>query len=112
MSRSFALLPVAGSGAFGSVTVLQRNGFFSATVVVHGVANGSIHTVHIHLGSCANPYGGMHLTVLGLLAGDASNSGGLTAAIAPVYVSTGHYVIVYATNSPVSIIACTNLAAI
>lgn len=89
--------------------MLQRNGFLSATVVVHGVANGSIHTVHIHLGSCANPYGGMHLTVLGLLAGDASNSGGFTAAIAPGYVSSGHYVIVYSTSSPIRIIACANL---
>jgi hypothetical protein len=112
MSRSFGLLPVGGSGTTGSVTVVNRNGLFIATVAVYGIASGSLHTVHIHFGSCMNAYGGMHLTVLGLMAGDASNSGGLGAAIAPVYLSSGHYVIVYATSSPQRIIACANLGAV
>ena len=111
MSRTLFLSPVGGSGVSGTLAIVNQSGAFTATVAVHGIANGSLHTVHIHLGSCSNPYGGMHLTMIGLITGDSMGTGGVSARIAPVYLSSGHYVIVYGTSSPMRIIACANLAA-
>ena len=47
---------------------------------------------YLHAGSCANPYGGIHLTVLGLLRADSTGAGMLAAPLAPVYVANGRYV--------------------
>ena len=111
LSRSFSLIAVGGSFVNGVVQVTERNGAFMATVSARGLPGGSsLHTVHVHLGSCANPYAGMHLTGLGLLASNAAGAGSLTAALAPVYVATGHYVIVYSNASSQVIVGCANLA--
>ena len=114
LSRGFVLMAVGGSFVRGRVEVIARNGATTATVSASGLPSGGsrLHTVHIHLGSCANPYGGMHLTVLGLLVASPAGTGTLTAPLAPVYVSAGHYVIVYASTSPQVIVACANLAAL
>jgi len=40
----------------------------------------------------ANPYGGIHLTVLGLIRADSTGAGMLAAPLAPVYVANGRYV--------------------
>jgi hypothetical protein len=108
MRLTFGLFPV-GSMVSGSVVVVRTNTGLLATVFANGLVPASVHTVHIHRGNCANPYGGMHITVLGLMAGGPADNGVLTAPIAPVYLSPGHYVIVYATASAQRIIACANL---
>jgi hypothetical protein len=110
ISRSFPLAGVGGNVS-GVVTVTNRDGRFLATVSAHGLnmRMATLHTVHIHLGSCANPYGGMHVTVLGLLSASAAGAGMLTAPIAPVYLSSGHYVILYATSAPQVIVGCANI---
>lgn len=96
----------------GLVQVTERDGTFVASIIARGLAAGvpTLHAVHIHLGSCANPYGGAHLTVLGLLGATAAGTGTLTAGLAPVYVSNGREVIIYASTSPQFIVACANLA--
>src|SRR5438132_2365991 len=72
----------------GLVQVTDRAGSFLADVSVRGLPKemSTLHTVHIHAGSCANPYGGIHLTVLGLLRADSTGAGMLAAPLAPVYV--------------------------
>ena len=113
-SGSFPLLAIGGSHASGVVQVTDRAGSFVATVSVQGLASGmqTLHAVHIHAGSCANPYGGLHLTVLGLLRGGPAGTGMLTAPLAPFYVASGHYVIVYANTAPQVIVGCANLMAL
>lgn len=104
-------MAVSGSFVTGVVQISERNGAFAASVSARALPGGSsLHAVHIHLGSCANPYAGMHLTVLGLLASNAAGAGSLSAPLAPVYVSAGHYVIVYSNASPQVIVGCANLA--
>lgn len=107
-------MPVGGSFVRGIVQITARSGNFTATVSASGLPQGgsTLHAVHIHLGSCANSYGGTHLTVLGLLGANAAGAGTLTASLAPAYVSAGHYVIVYASTSPQVIVGCANLAAL
>lgn len=114
LSRTFRLMAVGGSFVSGVVQVTDRNGAFTAAVRATALPSGAstLHAVHIHLGSCANPYGGMHLTVLGLLGANSAGAGTLTAPLAPVYVSAGHYVIVYASTSPQVIVGCANLASL
>ncbi len=114
MTGSFALMAVGGSFVRGVVQVTARDGVFTATVSAGGLPSGgsTLHTVHVHLGSCANPYAGVHLTVLGVLGTNAVGAGTLTARLAPVYVSAGHYVIVYASTLPQVIVGCANLAAL
>jgi hypothetical protein len=110
-SAAFPLLAIGGSRVSGQVQVTERDGAFVAGVSVRGLAAGTatLHAVHIHAGSCANPYGGIHLTVLGLLRTDPTGMGMLTAGLAPVYVANGRYVIVYSTTAPQVIVACANL---
>ena len=112
LTRTFALMSAGGSFVRGAVRVTERNGVFTASVNATGLLPSTLHTVHIHLGSCTNPYAGTHLTVLGVLDASAGGAGMLTAGLAPVYVSPGHYVIVYASTSPQLIIGCANLGSI
>lgn len=114
LSRTFPLVGVGGSHASGLVQVTEGEGAFVADVSVRGLASGAatLHAVHLHAGSCANPYGGVHLTVLGLLRVDTTGGGMLTAPLAPFYVANGHYVIVYASTSPQVIVGCANLMAL
>ncbi len=107
--RMFGLVPVGGSMTSGSILVQPVNGLLRATLSARGLLPGTVHTVHIHLGTCANPYGGLHLTVLGVMFAASDGTGFLSAPIAPVYLSSGHYLIVYANNAPQRIIACANL---
>jgi hypothetical protein len=113
-SASFPLVAVGGSRVSGVVQVTERDGAVVAGVSARGLFAGTttLHTVHIHAGSCANPYGGIHLTVLGLLQASPAGVGMLTAPLAPVYVATGHYLIVYSTTSPQVIVGCANLMAL
>jgi len=78
----------------GLVQVTDRGGSFVADLSVRVLPAGmlTVHMVHIHAGSCANPYGGIHLTVLGLIRADSTGAGMLAAPLAPVYVANGRYV--------------------
>lgn len=111
VSRTVPLIAIGGSRVSGFVQVTEQNGSLGATVSARGLAPG-LHTVHIHRGSCANPYAGIHLTVLGLLAANDSGAGILTAGIGSVYVAPGRYVIVYASTTPQIIVGCADLVAL
>ena len=111
LTRTVALIAIGGSRTNGFVELTDRNGSFVATVSAGGLAPG-LHTVHIHRGSCANPYAGMHLTVLGILAANASGAGTLVAGLGSVYLSPANYLIVYATTSPQVIVGCAGLVAL
>jgi Cu/Zn superoxide dismutase len=108
---TFPLLAIGGSHASGLVQVTERDGSFVASVSIRGLASGmpTLHTVHIHAGSCSNPYAGRHLTVLGLLHASPTGAGSVTAPLAPFYVANGHYLIIYANTSPQVIVSCANL---
>ena len=114
LTGTFPLIAIGGSHVSGLVQVTDRDGSFVADVSVRGLPPGmsTLHTVHIHAGSCANPYGGLHLTVLGLLRAGPTGAGMLMAPLAPVYVANGHYVIVYANTAPQVILGCANLMAL
>lgn len=106
---TFPVLPFGGTTVHGTLRVQAGVGFDTSALVLNGLPVGTVHAVHIHLGSCANPYGGVHLTVVGLLSAGPGGSGALAAPIAPTYLSAGHYLIVYASPSPQRIVACGNL---
>lgn len=110
LSRGFAVLPFGGSQVSGVIAIQSGVGFDTATVSLRGLAASGLHAIHVHLGSCANPYAGVHLTVLGFLGATSAGTGTLQAAIAPGYLSAGHYVIVYASTAPQRIVGCANLA--
>jgi hypothetical protein len=112
LSRNFPLVAIGGSRVAGLVQITDRDGSFVAGVSVVGLRPGTLHIIHVHAGSCANPYGGMHLTVLGLLHAGPGGAGSLTAGLASVYVASGRYIIVYATTSPQVIVGCANLTAL
>ena len=94
LTGSFPLIAIGGSHISGLVQVTDRGGSFVADLSVRGLPARmlTVHTVHIHAGSCANPYGGIHLTVLGLIRADSTGAGMLAAPLAPVYVANGRYV--------------------
>jgi hypothetical protein len=114
LSGAFSIVAIGRSGVSGSVEVSQSGGRFVATVSARGLPLGmaTLHTVHIHLGSCANPYGGAHLTVLGILGTNAGGTGSFSAPLAGTYVSSGRYVIIYASLAARTIIGCANLGAV
>ena len=111
---TFPIVGIGRSGLSGLVQVSHSGNGFVATVSVRGLPIGmaTAHAVHIHLGSCANPYGGMHLTVLGILGTSAAGTGSLSAPLAGIYVSSGRYVIIYAGLAARVIVGCANLAAL
>jgi hypothetical protein len=112
LSGAFPILAIGGTRVRGLVQVGQRpGGGFDATVSVSGLPAGmpTLHTVHIHRGSCANPYAGAHQTVLGILGASATGVGAFSAPIAPTYLASGHYVIVYMTAAARTIVGCANL---
>lgn len=111
LTRTVPLIAIGGSRTNGFVELTDRNGSFVATVSAGGLAPG-LHTVHIHRGSCANPYAGTHLTVLGILGANASGAGTLVAGLGSVYLSPANYLIVYATTSPQVIVGCAGLVAL
>jgi hypothetical protein len=114
LSGGFAIIPIGRSNVRGSVQVSQGGGRFVATVSVGGLPTGmaTLHTVHIHLGSCANPYAGMHLTVLGILGANGAGAGSFSAPLAGTYLSSGRYLIIYANLEATVIVGCANLGAL
>jgi hypothetical protein len=111
-SATFPIIAIGRRGVSGVVQISQSGSRFVASVSVRGLPTGmpTFHTVHIHAGSCSNPYGGMHLTVLGILGANATGAGSFSSALAGVYVTSGRYVIVYADLTARVIVGCANLA--
>jgi hypothetical protein len=108
---SFPLLPFGARGAVGSVMVSAQNRVFSVAVSARNLAPGSLHTVHLHAGSCAGAYLGRHILVLGTMAAGGAGAGSVSTSVAFPYAS-GRYVIVYSSLAAVTIIGCADLGPI
>jgi hypothetical protein len=108
---AFPLIPFGMRGAVGSVVVSAQGGSFAVTVSARNLAPGSMHTVHLHFGSCAGAYLGRHIVVLGTMTANGAGSGTVSASLGFPY-ATGRYVIVYSSLAAVTIIGCADLGPI
>lgn len=105
-ARVFGL---GGSAARGLVRVTPRGAQVLVGVQVSGLAAGSTHAIHVHIGSCAAPYSGLHLYILGFLRASGSGGGAVQGYVPAFYLAGPRYVIVYAGLAPTTIIGCANL---
>lgn len=109
LTGSFPILPAGGSGVYGHVSVAVRAMETDLSVSVGGLPAMSSHAIHIHAGTCQNPYGGMHLYILGTLTANRFGNGVVNGFGPRPYAPYSRYVIVYASLAPDSIIGCANL---
>src|SRR3712207_4832751 len=54
-AATMRLVPVAGSGVSGTVTITARERAATVTVAVSGLAPGASHPVRLHAGTCTQP---------------------------------------------------------
>jgi hypothetical protein len=109
MSSTFAIRPLVGGGPNGSVTVTTSNGGVRYHVVVSGLAPGSRHTIHDHLGRCSNAGGSQHLDVLATLAADGSGVIVIDRSVGAFLSGPGRIVIVYSNATTDLITGCADL---
>lgn len=102
----FPLLAVSEPVA-GQVVITPGSGSYQLSVNVSGLPPGTVHSVHLHFGSC--PSTGVHLAVLGSLVADAGGVGSMTVTIARPYSGSGRFVIVYAGPSAGALAGCAQL---
>ena len=103
----FPLMAVA-EAVRGQVTITPLAGVYRLQVQATGLAPGSVHSVHLHFGSC--PSTGVHVSVLGTVVGDAAGSGSLILTVQRPYSADGRFVIVYVGPSAGPLAACAQLA--
>src|SRR5258708_7426458 len=77
----------------GQVVIIPGAGSYQLTVNARGLPPGSVHSVHLHFGSC--PSTGVHLAVLGTLVADGGGSGSMIVTVSRSYSGSGRFVIVY-----------------
>jgi hypothetical protein len=106
---SFPVLSAGGSGVRGSVRVSIRGSQVTTSVSLAGLAPFTDHAIHIHAGSCASPYTGFHLFVLGFVMANVSGQGATSGFGPSLYIPGARYVIVYSSLAPITIIGCSNL---
>ncbi len=111
-SGYFPIIPFMGHGARGTVHVTIRGGQTVTTVSVYGVAPYSVHAIHIHAGSCASAYTGIHLYILGILSTNAAGAGSVSGYGPAPYIPGSRYVIVYDSLAPAVIVGCANLGSL
>ncbi|HEV1997136.1 MAG TPA: hypothetical protein VGR61_03270, partial [Candidatus Dormibacteraeota bacterium] len=97
------------SRARGTVTLTVDGdaGRAQISVVAAGLPPGSLHSVHLHFGSC--PSAGAHILVLGTLRADGAGSGSVSANVNAAFVGPGHFVIIYVGPTAGPLGACANL---
>jgi hypothetical protein len=91
----------------GQVVIVPGGGSYQLSVSAGGLPPGSVHSVHLHFGSC--PSTGVHLAVLGSLVADAGGSGTMTVTISRPYSGSGRLVIVYVGPSAGALAGCAQL---
>ena len=91
----------------GQIAITPGAGSYQLTVSASGLPPGSVHSVHLHFGSC--PSAGVHLAVLGTLVANAGGSGSLTVTVARPYSGSGRFVIVYVGPSAGALAGCAQL---
>lgn len=111
-SGTFDVRGVGGTRVGGTIHVVKQGSTALLSLNAHGLFARSEHSIHLHAGSCNNPYGGVHLYVLGTLFVNGSGSGTLRASEPFPYVGGRRYVIVYEGLVPSTIVGCANLGSI
>jgi hypothetical protein len=92
----------------GSVTITPLAGAYRLQVQASGLTPGSVHSVHLHFGSC--PSTGVHISVLGTVVANAAGTGSLTVTLQRPYSGNGRFVIVYVGPAAGPLAACSQLA--
>ncbi len=91
----------------GQVVIIPGAGSYQLTVNARGLPPGSVHSVHLHFGSC--PSTGVHLAVLGTLVADGGGSGSMIVTVSRSYSGSGRFVIVYLGPSAGALAGCAQL---
>ena len=92
-----------------TVTVTASGGAAHLHIVVTGLAPGSTHAIHDHLGSCGMAARSIHLTVLAVATAGMDGVISVTVAVPAFDAGAGRIVLVYATPVPSVIIGCATL---
>ncbi|HEY6378684.1 MAG TPA: hypothetical protein VI316_05845 [Candidatus Dormibacteraeota bacterium] len=108
-ARIVAILPLVAGGASGSVTEVTGAGGRRLQITVQGLAPGSVHAIHDHLGSCGGANASQHLTVLAIATADSAGMIRITVPVSSFLFGAGRIVIVYQTASPKLITGCADL---
>jgi hypothetical protein len=84
-----------GSGVSGTGTIVPGTGAFTVTIKLKGMAPGSSHVSHVHLGSCAKP-GSIQYALQEVVA-DSSGAATTTSSVVVGYTvpTSGWYVNVH-----------------
>jgi len=92
----------------GMALVDSREGSYTLTVQVSGMAPGSVHSVHLHFGTC--PTAGVHLLVLGTLHAGPAGTASVVLRLPGTFVGDGRFVIVYVGPSAGPLGGCAQLS--
>ena len=109
-SSTFPIRAVGGARAGGSVTISTSGGdIVRYTVLISGLSPGSLHTVHDHLGRCADIEQSQHLAVLAVAAASSEGVIDLNLTESAFLAGSGRILLVYATAAANSVTGCADL---
>ena len=108
-STTFPIRPRVPGGPSGSVTVTTAGGAERYHIVVRGLAPGSTHAIHDHLGICGDANVSAHLRVLAVPTADATGTAVVDTVVRAFDAGAGRIVIVYASAIPALITGCAEL---
>lgn len=108
-STSFPIHAVGGSSTGGTVTVTMSGGAAHLHIVVTGLAPGSTHAIHDHLGTCAAAGSSTHLTVLAVATAGMDGVISVSVQVPAFDAGSDRIVIVYATSANAVISGCADL---
>ena len=108
-TQMFAIVPVVAGGPSGTVTVTASGSSVRYHVVVTGLAPGSLHTIHDHLGRCSSAGSSEHLTVLATPAANGEGVIDFQTTVGPFLAGAGRIVIVYSNAIANLITGCADL---
>lgn len=105
----FPIRPLVPGGPSGMVTVTHAGGGARLRIVVHGLAPGSPHAIHDHLGVCGEANVSDHLRVLGVPVADATGTAIVDTVVPAFDAGTARIVIVYASAVAAVITGCAGI---
>jgi hypothetical protein len=108
-STTFPIRPLVEGGPSGAVSVTTAGGAVRYRIVIHGLAPGSSHAIHDHLGFCGGANVSDHLRVLAVSTADGSGTVVVDTLVPAFDAGTGRIVIVYASPIPARITGCADL---
>jgi hypothetical protein len=108
-STTFPIVPLTARGASGSVVVTLSGNVARYHLDVTGLAPGSVHTIHDHLGACSRAAATPHLTVLTTMAADSTGAIVADVTVPAADAGPNRIVIVYSTGSATVVTGCADL---